>query len=60
MERDMFSRAGEAFAKLSKENVRMNLEFTKNMKLNGEKMEIPCRSGMREAVIHRSKNFCVC
>lgn len=51
----MFSKAGEAFAELSKENVRMNLEFTKNMKLNGEKIELPCRGGMREAVVYRSR-----
>lgn len=51
----MFSKAGQAFAELSEENVRQNLKFAENMELHGEKIQVPCRSGMRDAILYKSR-----
>ena len=52
----MFSQSGQAFADLSEEKVQANLEFVRHLKNTGEHIQVPCRSGLQDAVIHRSVN----
>ncbi|MFT3984338.1 MAG: alpha/beta hydrolase [Lachnospiraceae bacterium] len=51
----MFSKAGQEFADLSEEKVLLNSKFTEKRKLYGEKIKLSCRSGLRDAVIYKSK-----
>lgn len=52
----MLSENAKAFGELSKNKVKDNLTFVSKMQLHGEKIQINCRSGLRDAIIHRSSS----
>lgn len=48
----MLSNEAKAFGDLSKQKVAENLAFTEHMELHGKKLQIPCRSGLRDAIFY--------
>ncbi len=44
----------EAFGKLSKEKVIQNSEYIRQLKLPGERIEVPSRGGKLQTILHRS------
>lgn len=46
------SEAAKEFGILSREKVDANIKFAEDMELHGKKIQVPCRSGMQEAIFY--------
>lgn len=48
----MRTEAAREFGELSREKVEANLKFVQGMELHGKMIKVPCRSGLRDAVLY--------